>query len=123
MWLKSPGQTWSQDMSVKLPYETQEKVREALDGVLFIDEVYSLSQGGYGDYGQEAITTLLKLMEDYRHRLLVIVAGYPEEMEHFLNSNSGCVPDFFPPYYFQDYTPDELNQILHHAIAEALDFI
>jgi len=99
--------------------KTHEKVREALDGVLFIDEVYSLSQGGFGDYGQEAITTLLKLMEDYRKRLLVIVAGYPAEMNHFLNSNSGLRSRFLAPINFRDYTPDELNQILHLQIAEA----
>ena len=99
--------------------KTQEKVREALDGILFIDEVYSLSQGAYGDFGQEAITTLLKLMEDYRKRLVVIVAGYPREVENFLNSNSGLRSRFLPPIYFPDFSPDELNQILHQQIAEA----
>ncbi len=99
--------------------KTQEKVREALDGVLFIDEVYSLSQGGIGDYGQEAINTLIKLMEDYRKRLLVIVAGYPDEMDQFLNSNSGLRSRFLPPIYFPDYSPDELNQMLHRHITEA----
>jgi AAA+ superfamily predicted ATPase len=99
--------------------KTQEKVREALDGVLFIDEVYSLSQGAFGDFGQEAITALVKLMEDYRKRLLVIVAGYPDEMEQFLTSNSGLRSRFLPPIYFCDYTSDELNQILHLNIAEA----
>ncbi len=99
--------------------KTQEKVREALDGVLFIDEVYSLSQGVYGDFGQEAITTLVKLMEDYRKRLLVIVTGYPEEMDQFLNSNSGLRSRFLPPIYFSNYTSDELNQILHLHIVEA----
>jgi len=99
--------------------KTQEKVREALDGVLFIDEGYSLSQGNYGDFGQEAITTLVKLMEDYRKRLLVIIAGYPREIDDFLNSNSGLRSRFLPPIYFPDFTPDELNQILHQQISEA----
>ncbi len=99
--------------------KTQEKVREALDGALFIDEVYSLSQGAYGDFGQEAITTLVKLMEDYRKRLLVIIAGYPREIDDFLNSNSGLRSRFLPPIFFPDFTPDELNQMLHVQIAEA----
>jgi SpoVK/Ycf46/Vps4 family AAA+-type ATPase len=99
--------------------KTQEKVREALDGVLFIDEVYSLTQGFSGDYGLEVITTLLKLMEDHRHRLLVIVAGYPFEMEQFLNSNSGLRSRFSIPIHFQDYSAEELNQILHLQLVEA----
>ncbi len=85
--------------------KTQEKVREALDGVLFIDEGYSLAQGGNADYGQEAITTLLKMMEDYRKRLLVIVAGYPQEMEQFLNSNPGLRSRFKTPIVFPEYSP------------------
>jgi SpoVK/Ycf46/Vps4 family AAA+-type ATPase len=99
--------------------KTQEKVREALDGVLFIDEGYSLAQGGNADYGQEAITTLLKMMEDYRKRLLVIVAGYPQEMEQFLNSNPGLRSRFKTPIVFPEYSPDELHQILLQQIAEA----
>jgi SpoVK/Ycf46/Vps4 family AAA+-type ATPase len=99
--------------------KTQEKVREALDGVLFIDELYSQSQGAYGDFGQEAITTLVKLMEEYRKRLLVIVAGYPREIDDFLNSNSGLRSRFLPPIYFPDFNPDELNQILHQHIFDA----
>ena len=99
--------------------KTQEKVREALDGVLFIDEAYSLTQGSFGDYGDEAITTLVKLMEDYRKRLLVIVAGYPLEIEEFLNRNSGLRSRFLPPIYFPDFSPDELNQMLHLQITQA----
>ena len=93
--------------------KTQEKVRQALDGVLFIDEVYSLYQGGDKDFGQEAITTLLKMMEDYRSRLLVIIAGYPHETEEFLDSNSGLRSRFAPPIYFPDFSADELLEIIH----------
>jgi stage V sporulation protein K len=99
--------------------KTQAKVREALDGVLFIDEGYSLAQGGKTDFGQEAITTLLKMMEDYRKRLLVIVAGYPQEMEQFLDSNPGLRSRFQTPIVFPEYSPDELHQILLQQIAEA----
>ena len=65
-----------------------EKVfKKAVGGILFIDEAYSLAQGGYNDFGDEAITTLVKLMEDNRNRTAVIAAGYKEEMEYFINAN------------------------------------
>jgi SpoVK/Ycf46/Vps4 family AAA+-type ATPase len=99
--------------------KTQERVREALDGVLFIDEAYSLTQGGLEDFGQEAINTLVKMMEDYRKRLQVIVAGYPEELEDFLDSNPGLRSRFSPPLFFPNYTADELNQILHLQLHQA----
>jgi len=86
----------------------------AKGGVLFIDEAYSLANGLPGDYGTEAIETLLKRMEDNRDQIVVIVAGYPELMEQFLKSNPGLMSRFSKKIYFPDYTPEELVEILKY---------
>lgn len=83
----------------------------AMDGALFIDEAYSLVAGGSSDYGAEAIATLLKRMEDARERVIVIVAGYSEEMQRFVRSNPGLESRFTKFIEFPDYTVDELVTI------------
>lgn len=92
--------------------KVDEVVNKALDGVLFIDEAYALKpEGSHGDYGQEAIDILIKRMEDYRDRLVIIVAGYPDEMARFIGSNPGLKSRFNRYFYFENYTPDELLAI------------
>ena len=93
--------------------KTDTVIMKALDGVLFIDEAYSLvpEDGGGSDYGQEAISTILKRMEDYRDRLVVIVAGYKDEMQRFIDSNPGLQSRFNRYIDFPDYTGQELTDI------------
>lgn len=93
--------------------KTNKIIDSALDGVLFIDEAYSLVDGGNSDYGKEAISTLLKRMEDDRDRLVVILAGYTEDMKRFIDSNPGLQSRFNRYIEFPDYSVDELYQIFN----------
>src|SRR5919202_7143978 len=99
--------------------KTDRVIRRALDGVLFIDEAYSLApEDGRVDFGPEAIEVLLKRMEDHRHRLVVIVAGYPRLMESFLLSNPGLRSRFAREVRFPDYSTDELEAIFTKIVAQ-----
>ncbi len=91
--------------------KTDKVIESALDGVLFIDEAYALNTGGENDYGKEAVATLLKRMEDYRDRLIVILAGYTDQMKDFITSNPGLQSRFNRYIDFPDYSPEELLQI------------
>jgi SpoVK/Ycf46/Vps4 family AAA+-type ATPase len=94
--------------------KTSEVITKALGGVLFIDEAYALSTGGENDYGQEAIDTILKAMEDHRDDLVVIVAGYPNNMRKFIESNPGLKSRFTKYWEFEDYSGAELFEILEN---------
>jgi SpoVK/Ycf46/Vps4 family AAA+-type ATPase len=91
--------------------KTQEVIKSALGGVLFIDEAYALAGGGEQDFGKEAIETILKAMEDHRDDLIVIVAGYTDPMEVFINSNPGLESRFNKYFIFPDYNGEELYKI------------
>ena len=91
--------------------QTNAVIDAALDGVLFIDEAYSLASGGSSDFGREAIATLLKRMEDQRDSLVVIVAGYEDEMRRFVDSNPGLKSRFTKYIRFPDYSAAEMTKI------------
>lgn len=98
--------------------KTRELINKAKGGILFIDEAYSLSRGGSNDFGKEAIDTLVKGMEDHYDDLLVILAGYPREMNYFLSQNPG-LPSRFPIIIdFKDYTVEELIEIAKQMVME-----
>lgn len=98
--------------------KTRELVKKAYGGVLFIDEAYSLARGGEKDFGKEAIDALVKAMEDHKDKFILILAGYPNEMEEFLQLNPG-LPSRFPIQVdFPDYSIDELIQIAELMVKE-----
>ena len=99
--------------------KTNKVIDSALDGVLFIDEAYSLVDGGKEDFGREAIATLLKRMEDDRNRLVVILAGYTAEMRRFIDSNPGLQSRFNRYIDFPDYSADELARIFVSLAAKS----
>ena len=98
--------------------KTQEVIQSALGGVLFIDEAYSLAEGGENDFGREAIETILKAMEDHRDDLVVIVAGYDDLMENFINSNPGLQSRFNKYFYFPDYDGEALMKIFENTCSK-----
>lgn len=96
--------------------KTQEVIDKAMGGVLFIDEAYALTHGkGENDFGQEAVDTILKAMEDHRDDFIVIVAGYPDLMKEFISSNPGLKSRFNQYINFEDYTPAQLRDIFKHS--------
>lgn len=98
--------------------KTRQVIETALGGVLFIDEAYALAQGGENDFGQEAIDTLVKMMDDNRDRLVVILAGYSEDMKSFLDKNAGLQSRFANVIEFPDYSTDELMQMAENLYAD-----
>lgn len=97
--------------------KTQKVFESALGGILFIDEAYSLFKTGK-DFGLEAVETLLKLMEDNRENIVIIIAGYPKEMADLLNSNPGLKSRFSKVLNFEDYSKDELMQIFCNMVSD-----
>lgn len=96
--------------------KTAEVIEKAMGGVLFIDEAYSLAYGSSNDFGREAITTIIKAMEDYKDKLVVIFAGYKDEMYNFMNMNPGITSRIGYKFDFPDYTKEELLEILNNKM-------
>ena len=101
--------------------KTNQLVDQAMGGVLFIDEAYTLKSGDGDTFGSEAIDTLLKRLEDDRGKFICIVAGYTDQMHDFIDSNPGLKSRFTQTIHFDDYTPDELTEIFLH-LAEGKNF-
>lgn len=101
--------------------KSDEIIKTAVGGVLFIDEAYSLTSGSFNDFGREAVEILLKRMEDHRNNLVVIVAGYPEEIETFIESNPGLQSRFNRYMKFDHFNPEALLKIFN-TIASKADF-
>jgi len=99
--------------------KVQEVVRKSIGGILFIDEAYALAPEGPWDFGNEAIATLVQMMEEHRRDLAVIAAGYPEEMQRFIESNPGLRSRFTTYIEFPDYTADELVSIFETMARQA----
>ncbi|MGI6166299.1 MAG: AAA family ATPase [Limnochordia bacterium] len=97
---------------------TREQVKKAMGGILFIDEAYSLARGGDKDFGKEAIDTLVKAMEDHKSELILILAGYRDEMDRFMRTNPGLRSRFPLHIQFPDYTPAELMEIAQLMLKE-----
>ncbi len=98
--------------------KTQERIDEAIGGVLFIDEAYALGEGGENDFGKEAVEVVLKKMEDLRGQFAVIVAGYPDNMHKFIETNPGLKSRFDRIYQFKDYSSDELYTIAQNLLVK-----
>ncbi|KGX87553.1 AAA family ATPase [Pontibacillus litoralis] len=101
--------------------KTKKKIREALGGVLFIDEAYALFQSSSNDFGKEAVDTLVDEMTKHNENLVVILAGYKQEMRQLINSNPGLSSRFKKFFHFPDYTPDELVEMVK-LIAESYQY-
>ncbi|MCM3339960.1 AAA family ATPase [Paenibacillus sp. MER TA 81-3] len=98
--------------------KTREVVKKALGGILFVDEAYSLARGGEKDFGKECIDCLVKAMEDHKNDFILILAGYPKEINNLLKTNSG-LPSRFPIHVeFPDYTTDQLVKIAYKMAFE-----
>lgn len=98
--------------------KAKESIQKALGGILFVDEAYTLAQGGEKDFGREAVATIVKQMEDHRDNLVVILAGYCNEMDYFVRSNPGLRSRFPIHIHFNDYLCEELFQIALHFYSE-----
>lgn len=98
--------------------KTSDLINKAIGGVLFVDEAYSLTDGGANDFGREAVETLLKRMEDRRGEFIVIAAGYTQNMEKFMESNPGLKSRFDKVFYFEDFNADELYTVAINQLGE-----